>query len=145
LDDYKHIACTGYVGVDGHDIILQNNPHARDSTSEQIYNFVRKDDTNSLTYNHSFQCGDFAKSLHDNSEAAGIKAGWVSIQFENNEINHACDVFNTTDRGLVFIDCVNGDTSVDLAEGKEYVPHSLNDPNIVYESTEIVKNYQIHW
>jgi hypothetical protein len=85
------------------------------------------------------------KSLHDNSESAGIKAGWVSIQFENNGVDHACDVFNTTDRGLVFVDCVNGDTSVDLAEGKEYVPHSLNDPNIVYVSTEIVKSYQIHW
>lgn len=146
VDDYRHIARTGYVGADGQDIILQNNPNATDPTSQQVFDFIKhKDDTELLTYSDSFQCGDFAERLHNNAEAAGIKAGWVSIQFEDNKIDHACNVFNTTDEGLLFIDCINGASYVKMEIGKEYKPHEIGNPVIRYESLGIVKNYQIDW
>ena len=50
-------------------------------------------------------CSDFAEDVHNNAKAAGIKAAWVSIAFEGNDEGHACNAFETTDRGLVYIDC----------------------------------------
>ena len=54
-------------------------------------------------------CADFAERLHNEAELAGIRAGYVTIDFEGNPIGHAVAVFNTTDMGLVYID----DTGVD--------------------------------
>jgi hypothetical protein len=145
MDDYNHVTHTGYVGANGHDIILQNNANATDPTSQQVYNFVKNDETNYEAYTDSFQCGDFAEKLHNNAEAAGLKCGWVSIHFKNDDLGHACNVFNTTDKGFIFIDCVSGDASVDVKEGQEYIPCSLTDSNVVYESGGVVERYNIKW
>ena len=60
---------------------------------------------------------------------AGIRAGYVSIE----SINHACNVFETTDRGTIFIDDTgissfgpsNADKRVNVVRGVEYIPISL--------------------
>ncbi len=49
-------------------------------------------------------CSDFAQMLHNNAEIQGIRAGYVSITLAGSTLGHAIDAFNTTDRGLVFID-----------------------------------------
>jgi hypothetical protein len=49
-------------------------------------------------------CADFAEVLYNNAELNGIRAGYVSITLSSSSIGHAINVFNTTDRGLVFID-----------------------------------------
>jgi hypothetical protein len=49
-------------------------------------------------------CSDFAETLHNNAEIHGIRAGYVTIELSSSTIGHAIAVFNTTDRGLVFID-----------------------------------------
>ena len=43
--------------------------------------------------------------MHNNAERAGIKAAWVGIDFEGNSRGHAINAFETTDKGLVYIDC----------------------------------------
>ncbi len=48
-------------------------------------------------------CGDFAEVLHNNAELFGIKAAWVALDFKEGP-GHALNAFQTTDRGLVFID-----------------------------------------
>ncbi len=63
-------------------------------------------------------CADFAERLHNNAELAGIRAGYVSIDLEGypdaegygipSDAGHALNVFETSDRGLVFIDCTGG-------------------------------------
>lgn len=45
--------------------------------------------------------------MHNNAEAAGIRAGWVSLTFEGTNDGHALNAFETTDKGLVYIDCTN--------------------------------------
>ncbi len=93
------------VGGNGSPIRLQENPQAVDVTWEQVKQFVMNDDTNSHLYiPGSFVCADFAAMLHNRAEAAGIKTAYVSIDFAEGP-GHALDAFNTTDRGLVFIDC----------------------------------------
>ena len=92
-------------GGNGSPIRLQENPQASDVSWQQVKDFVMKDDTNSHTYiPGSFVCADFAALLHNRAEAAGIRTAYVSVDFEEGPA-HALDAFNTTDRGLVYIDC----------------------------------------
>jgi len=89
----------------GSPIRLWENPQAADVSWEQVKEFVMNDDTNSHTYiPGSFVCADFAALLHNRAEAAGIKAAYVSVEFAEGPA-HALNAFNTTDRGLVYIDC----------------------------------------
>jgi len=78
-------------------------------------------------------CADFAERLHNNAEMAGIRCAYVSITLTGNT-GHACNAFQTTDRGLVYIDCTgisdsygpdNNDTIVDIQVGKQYNPEYL--------------------
>ena len=93
------------VSGNGSPLILQENPQARDVSWEQVKEFVMNDDTNTHTYiPGSFVCADFAAMLHNRAEAAGIKTAYVSVEFAEGPA-HALDAFNTTDRGLVYIDC----------------------------------------
>jgi len=89
----------------GEPIRLYENPMARDVSWEQVKEFVMNDDTNSHTYiPGSFVCADFAALLHNRAEIAGIKTAYISVDFTAGP-GHALDAFNTTDRGLVYIDC----------------------------------------
>jgi len=92
-------------GGNGSPIRLSENPQAADVSWEQVKDFVLSDDTNSHTYiPDSFVCADFAALLHNRAEAAGIKTAYVSVDFAEGPA-HALNAFNTTDRGLVYIDC----------------------------------------
>ncbi len=97
------------VGGDGEPIELVNNPNATNPTYAQLVAFIVSDVTNRLPYidggPDGFVCSDFAEVLHNNAEAAGIKAAWVGIDLYQEEIGHAANAFQTTDRGLVYIDC----------------------------------------
>ncbi len=67
--------------------------------------FVRADNTDRNAYlPDNYMCGGFAQDLHNNAEAAGIRAAWVAIDFAGDSVGHAATAFQTTDRGLVIID-----------------------------------------
>ena len=89
-------------------------------------------------------CADFAERLHNNAEIAGIRAGYVSLDMIGysdpaslglpSVSGHACNIFETTDRGLVYIDDTGfigsigptyKDTTVEIEIGKEYNPDFL--------------------
>lgn len=83
---------------------IHNNPSARNVTYDELISFILSDPTDRIPYNNSsFVCIDYAVAVHDNAERQNITAGVVTCDF--NESRHALDVFNTTDRGLVYIDC----------------------------------------
>lgn len=94
----------------GERINLKNNWDAKDPTWQQLVSFLRADKTDSKLYTYfSFACGAFAEEVHNNAEAAGIRAAWVIVHFEDRDGQHALNAFNTTDRGLVYIDCTGED------------------------------------
>ena len=68
---------------------LRNNPNARD---RRLYR------------TGSFMCTEYALAVHDAAEANGLRCALVSVAFEEG-IGHALNAFQTTDFGLVFIDC----------------------------------------
>ena len=90
-------------------LTLIDNDSARDPTWAELLVFLREDKTDKLLYKPGeFECGNFAQQLHDNAEAAGIRAAFVAIHFHD-DLPHAVNAFKTVDRGLVYID-VTGDT-----------------------------------
>jgi len=89
----------------GEPIRLSEDAQASDVSWEQVKEFLVQDDTNAHLYIlDSFVCADFAALLHNRAEAAGIKTAYVSVDFAEGPA-HALNAFNTTDRGLVYIDC----------------------------------------
>jgi hypothetical protein len=110
---------------------LVNNPSAVDVTWDRLMTFVESDATDRNAYlPDKYMCGSFAMDLHNDAEAAGIRAGWVAIDFYGEDVGHAATAFMTTDRGLVIIDDTSsydvarqniGDTSADSFDKVAYI------------------------
>jgi hypothetical protein len=124
------------VEAKGAPIILIENPNAVNPTWDQLLNFLRSDDTDQQTYiNGTFVCTDFAQMLQNHAEEAGWRCAWVCIEFSGQSASHALNAFQTTDRGLVFIDDTgattgedhpsNMDKTVNVTVGQSYTPVSL--------------------
>lgn len=91
-------------------INLINNDSATDPTWQQLVLFLFADTIDEKSYSvFSFPCGAFAEGVHNNAEAAGIRAAWVSVDFEDDSEGHALNAFNTIDKGLVYVDCTGDD------------------------------------
>ena len=128
----------------GERIHLVSNPDAKDVSFAELRSFILEDDTDEATYIEGVRiCGDFAETLHNNAERAGIRAAFVGIDFVDEEIGHALNAFCTLDRGLVYVDCqgpgqaepwqdktYDSDTGQDkiayIEGGKEYGLISIN-------------------
>ncbi len=95
-----------YSKASGEQVHLVNDEDATDPTWQEVVSFLRLDDTDKEMYLLGMRvCADFAEAFHNNAEAAGIKAAWVAVQFEQGSEWHALNAFSTIDKGLVFIDC----------------------------------------
>ena len=100
-------------------------------------------------------CSDFAERLHNDAEIDGIRCAYVSVALSTGL--HALDAFQTTDRGLIYVDdtgavpgngvsrCVK---TVSISVGQNYQPVSLF-PTPGYRSTwDVVGNvisFQVTW
>ncbi len=137
-----------YVGADGHHIKLIDNPNATDPTYQELIDFIASDSTDQKRYEKGvYVCSDYAEDVHNNAEAAGIKAAWVVVCFADDEIRHSCNVFNTTDKGLIYIDCTESDSWAHCETGEEYQPYALDfDTSYTYYmSMGIVSNIGVYW
>jgi hypothetical protein len=89
---------------------LIENTDAINPTYEKLITFLRNDKTDMNRYLLDYYvCGNYAETVHNNAEAAGIRAALVLIDFEEGP-GHAINAFLTTDKGLVYIDCTGSDT-----------------------------------
>jgi hypothetical protein len=101
----------GYTNIN-----LINDESATDPTWQDLVQFMVSDDTDGQTYiPGAYMCGSFAETLHNNAEESGIRAAWVAIDLGGGKI-HALNAFDTTDEGIVFVDCTGG--------GFEVIPSS---------------------
>lgn len=155
-------------GGDGHSITLYNNPQATNPTYNELLSFLRQDNTDQIPYVYgSFVCADYAEKLYNNAEHAGIRAGYVVVFLKpyytydslgnrtvvSDGILHSLDAFETTDRGLIFIDDTQtisqtGNVSVvNVVVGNLYTPTYLfnNIESFVSYPMGIVNNYEIQW
>lgn len=142
-------------GADGHTIILRNYSGARNPSWNELLSFLKNDDTDEYAYNNGFKCCDFAELLHNNAEAAGWRCAFVVVHISRFVEGHALNAFETTDRGLIFIDSTgsnlpkspkNQDKIVKVEVGKPYIPESLFPEtgwNIKWENKGIVDTIKI--
>jgi len=139
---------------------LVNNNDATNPTWQQLEDFLRSDKTDQNQYiPDSYMCADFARDVHNNAEAAGIRAAFVGVFFYGEIEDHALNAFETIDKGLVYIDCtgptheqwlnqpsLEWDTIVYIEKGKEYQPIFLYEPDyITFEPLGIVEAVEIYW
>ena len=112
---------------------LVNNPSATNPTWEQLIEFIASDATDQLTYiEDEYMCGNFAETLHNNAEQAGIRAAWVAIDFADNSVGHALNAFYTLATGLVFVDCTGGVLELAIPSSKESYNSDVNYDQIAY-------------
>jgi hypothetical protein len=121
------------IGGDSEPIILIDNPEAVNPTYAELVAFIEQDTTDANHYREAppliaYVCADFAEDVHNNAEAAGIRAASVSIDFEGGGDGHALNAFDTVDLGLIYIDCTGQSSSDKLnfhlektEEGYEFV------------------------
>ncbi len=89
--------------------VLMENPGAHNPSYTELLNFLSTDDTvNNKYVNPTFTCADFATELQNHAEAHGLKCGYTSLKFYGQSDGHAVDVFDTTDRGPVYVDTTGG-------------------------------------
>jgi hypothetical protein len=148
---------TRVVGADGKYIELVNNPVAKDPSWEELRQFLLLDTTDQLAYNDStFVCADFAEVLHNNAETAGIRAGYVTVDFVGQEIGHALNAFNTTDRGVIYVDNTGDgsgsgcwlDKTVTLQLEQDYIAESVFECegySLSWPSMGTVSSFQVFW
>lgn len=155
----EHVLVDGgmVVGADGEPIELVRNPEAEDATWARVRLFLSQDKTDRIPYDAStFDCADFAETLHNNAEKAGIRTAYVVIGFRSEETLHAVNAFNTTDKGLIYIDDTgmtdsfecSADRIVEVEVGEPYRAESvfsnlgcLNE----WESLGIVASVKVQW
>lgn len=142
------------IGGDGHEITLYMYANATRPTYQEVIDFIKKDQTDDIQYmDGKFVCADYAETACNNAEKAGIDCGYVSVVFDNGD-RHACNAFNTTDRGMIFIDCTgDGDADegydkiVTVEIGKQYTLQGIDcnttTHHVTFTPHGIVTQYDI--
>jgi hypothetical protein len=91
----------------------------RDPTYNEAINFTKLDKTGESDYsNESYKCHIMSADFKNNAFLSGYRCAYVIIEFQDNR-SHAIVCFNTTDRGIVFIE-PQIDEIVTLKIGQKY-------------------------
>lgn len=102
--------------------------------------FISLDKTDLNLYNEdTYNCFDYTNDVINNVFETGIKAGYVHIEFTTGA--HAIVVFNTVDKGLIYIE-PQSDDIMTVALGIHYWDRSIyQEPT--YDDT--IKAFNIIW
>lgn len=121
-DTLSGLGITVASSLDCYDVKLVDNITAKNPTWKELKDFLSKDKTENHAYiENVYDCSQFSRDVHNNAEAAGIRASEVEVFFKNEKVGHALDAFLTTDYGLIYIDCTGAPDKVDnLVAGKEF-------------------------
>ncbi len=118
-----------------HPVLLENSS-AHDPSYEELLNFLKNDDTVKNKYvSPNFTCADFAQELQNHAESQGIRCGFAGISFLNSKYGHAMDVFDTTDKGLLY---------VDTTSGKAHISKDIH-PGAQYDNMGIISDVTNYW
>jgi len=89
----------------GWSLTPENISTAGDPTFSQMVAFLIQDRTDEIDWVPTkFESDSYAIAVHDNAEKAGIRCALVYVEYKDNTARFL-NAFNTTDKGLVFIDC----------------------------------------
>jgi PKD repeat protein len=75
------------------------------STYSQVVAWLKKDGTNTMPYNaDTFSCVDYASTVNNNAELDGLKCAVFYIKTNEVTAAHMGVVFDTSDKGLVYVE-----------------------------------------
>jgi transcriptional regulator with PAS, ATPase and Fis domain len=122
LETLDGLGITLSASRDCYDVNLIDNPEATNPTLNELKAFLAQDRTEYNQYiGNVYDCSQFSRDVHNNAEAAGIRAAEVQIFFRGEWTGHALNAFITTDYGLVYVDCTEEpDAIARVKVGKEY-------------------------
>lgn len=117
--------------VECYDAELVDNPDSSKSTWSELKLFLMQDITNTRQYVlGEYDCSEFSRDVHNNAEAAGIRAAVVHVAWTNSNTAHALNAFLTTDYGLVYVDCTGADTVARIKVNRPYRAVQINAVSI---------------
>ncbi len=126
---------TNITGADKQPIIIRNYANAKNPTYQELLTFMKSDKTDETPYqSDKYASFDFAETLHNNAEKAGLRCAYAIVEISGSP--YAINAFETTDRGIIYIDDtgkrpswgegpINEDKKVDIGVGYSYAPISL--------------------
>lgn len=113
----------------------------RDPTYQEMRDFLAEDDSDNIPYNRDgFICTDYSARVNNNAEEKGIRCGSVYIIYP--ETGHSIIAFDTTDKGLIFIE-PQYDKEVKLKIGSSY--STLNGFLKMDDVDDTIVRYLIMW
>lgn len=90
-----------------------------DPTYHEVKNFIKRDSTDKIRYDEeTFNCLDYSTELNNNADEEGIRCCVVELGLK--DIAHALVGFNTTDRGMVYVEPQSDEWVEDLVIGNDY-------------------------
>jgi peptidoglycan hydrolase CwlO-like protein len=121
-DTLEGLGITTNFSSECYDVALIDNPDAVNPTWTELISFLDADQTEKNDYIVDvYDCSQFSRDVHNNAEAAGIRAAEVQVWFSNSMTGHALNAFITTDYGLVYVDCTEEpDTIARVKLNKEF-------------------------
>jgi len=96
----------------------------------EVVSFVREDKTDEHSYSSNYTCWSFASDFKLEAFVKGLLCGLVYIRFITYSA-HTIVCFNTTDKGIIFIEPQNDDV-VNLEIGPEGCAYYLGCPVLYY-------------
>jgi hypothetical protein len=94
----------------------------KDPTYQQMLTFIQTDTTNLKTYvDGTYVCHDYTSDVKRNAFNVGYRCFFVYVELGDATINpsHALVAFNTTDRGIIYIE-PQSDKIMDVKIGQPY-------------------------
>ena len=89
-------------------------------TWAELEKFLERDDTDTISYvENSFDCTGFAITLRDRAWRYGMRCAYVEISFGEG-VGHALNAFETTDKGLIYVDVTEADQIAYVEIGQLY-------------------------
>ena len=116
----------------------------RDPSYQEVQSFLVRDTTDRLKYSENFTCRHFALTLKNNAYYTGYRCFYVWIEFRSGT-SHAIVAFNTTDRGLIYVE-PQSDRFVNLCIGLKYWNEALLSPSeylVSYDDT--IVDFDMMW
>jgi hypothetical protein len=92
----------------------------RNPTWAEIKTFLSQDKTDKTPYDlKTFACSGYAITVRDHARNLGMRAAYIQIELPGSA-GHAFNAFETTDKGLIYIDCTEGDKVAYVKVGQVY-------------------------
>ena len=105
-----------------YDKLIKNSgqTNLRNPSWEELKNFVKTDNIDQVTYNiDTFACTGYATILRDRARTLGFRTAIVQVLLPGTA-GHVFDAIQTSDAGLVYIDCTQADKVAYIQIGQPY-------------------------